>query len=144
GAVAGGTLVRAEDSAECLDYASTVLAAADRDGALELLDEGMTEAHARGSIADFAIAKWSRARVLFMRGDLADAVADSREALASISEWGLESLALLSWVLAHALMEQGRLDEAAAAPGTGEGGPGGRGRPRPPPRRRPGPARGPP
>jgi DNA-binding CsgD family transcriptional regulator/tetratricopeptide (TPR) repeat protein len=118
-AVAGGTLVRAEDSAECLDFASIVLAAADRDGALELLDEGLTGAHARGSIGDFAIAKWSRARVLFMRGDLADAVADSREALASISEWGLESLALLSWVLAHALMEQGRLDEAAAALDTG-------------------------
>jgi DNA-binding CsgD family transcriptional regulator len=118
-AVAGGTLLRAEESAECLDYASLVLAAADRDGVLELLDEGLTEAHARGSISDFAITKWSRARVLLMRGDLADSVADCREALASISEWGLESLALLSWVLAHALMEQGRLDEAAAALDTG-------------------------
>jgi len=117
-AVAGGTLVRAEDSAEFLEYASLVLAAADRDGALELLDEGLTEAHARGSIIEFAAAKWSRALVLLMRGDLADAVADSREALALATGWG-QSLGLLSWVLADALMEQGRLDEAAATLDTG-------------------------
>jgi DNA-binding CsgD family transcriptional regulator len=118
-AVAGGTLLRAENSVEGLEYASLVLAAADRDGVLELLDEGLAEAHARGSIVEFATAKWSRARVLLMRGDLADAAADSREALASISEWGLESLGRLSWLLAHVLMEQGRLDEAAAALDTG-------------------------
>jgi DNA-binding CsgD family transcriptional regulator len=117
-AVAGGTLVRAEDSAEFLHYASLVLAAADRDGALELLDEGLIEAHARGSIVEFATAKWSRALVLLMRGDLADAASDSREALALARGWG-QSLGLLSWVLADALMEQGRLDEAAAALDTG-------------------------
>jgi DNA-binding CsgD family transcriptional regulator len=117
-AVAGGTLVRAEDSAEFLEYASLVLAAADRDGALDLLDEGLTEAHARGSIVEFVTAKWSRALVLLMRGDLADAASDSREALALARGWG-QSLGLLSWVLADALMEQGRLDEAAAALDTG-------------------------
>jgi DNA-binding CsgD family transcriptional regulator/tetratricopeptide (TPR) repeat protein len=114
-AVAGGMLLRAENSAEGFEYASLVLAAADRDGVLELLDEGLTEAHARGSIVDFATAKWMRARVLLMRGDLADAADDSREALASISEWGLGNPGRLSWTLADALMEQGRLDEAAAA-----------------------------
>ena len=55
-----------------------------------------------------------------MRGDLADAVTDSNEALASISQWGdWESFGWLSWVLADALMEQGKLDEAATALETG-------------------------
>jgi DNA-binding CsgD family transcriptional regulator/tetratricopeptide (TPR) repeat protein len=118
-AQAGGTLLEAEHSGEALHCVSIVLAMADREGALELCDDVIAKAHRRGSIVDLASAKKSRAQVFLMRGDLADAVNDSREALVSCAEWGLQSFGWLSWVTADALVEQGRLDEAAAALETG-------------------------
>ena len=118
-AQAGGTLLEAENSGEALPCVSIVLAMADQEGVLELCDDVVTAAHRRGSIVDLASAKKSRAQVFLMRGDLTDAVEDSCQALASCGEWGLQSFGWLSWVTADALMEQGRLDEAAAALETG-------------------------
>jgi len=116
-ALAGGTLLTEQISGAAFVPPCIVLAQADRDEVLAIFEEALAEAHRRGSTSAFAAAKIFRAQTFVLRGDLADAEADAREAFAAGEMWGASarfsghSLAFL----ADALMEQGKLDEAAAA-----------------------------
>ena len=113
-ALAGGTLLKEQTA---FVFPCIVLAQADRDEVLAIYEDALTEAHRRGSTAAFAAAKVFRAQTFVLRGDLAEAEADAREALALGETWATSarfaphSLAFL----ADALMEQGKLDDAAAA-----------------------------
>jgi DNA-binding CsgD family transcriptional regulator len=113
-ALAGGTLLK-EQTAFVLPC--IVLAQADRDEVLAIYEDALAEAHRRGSTSVFAAAKAFRAQALVLRGDLAEAEADAREAFAAGETWAVSarfaghSLAFL----ADALMHQGKLDDAAAA-----------------------------
>jgi DNA-binding CsgD family transcriptional regulator len=92
-----------------------VLAMADLDEALAHYDAALADAHLRGSVSGFAGAKLFRAQTFLLRGDLAESVADSRDAIEARRGWGLSLLDAFTYLLADALMEQGRLDEAADA-----------------------------
>jgi DNA-binding CsgD family transcriptional regulator/tetratricopeptide (TPR) repeat protein len=113
--LAEGTLVRAEISAYPFVVPAQVLAMADLDEVLAIYDEALAEAHRRGSI--FAVTKAFRAQTLVWRGDLAEAETEAREAFAASEAWGTTARfsVLLAAFLANALMEQGKLDVAAAA-----------------------------
>ena len=82
-----------------------------------IYDEALAEAHRRGSIITFATTKAVRAQTFVLRGDLAEAEAEGREAFAAAEAWGTTARAsvYLAANLAEALMEQGKLNEAAAA-----------------------------
>src|SRR5262249_4055744 len=116
-ALAGGTLIRAEMSSAAFVPPCLVLAMADLDDALAVYDDALTEARRRGSIITFATTKTFRAQTYVLRGDLAEAEAEGREAFAAAEAWGTTTRAsvYLAAILAEALMEQGKLDEAAAA-----------------------------
>jgi DNA-binding CsgD family transcriptional regulator len=113
-ALAGGTLLKEQTA---FVFPCIVLAQADRDEVLAVYEDALAEAHRRGSTAAFAAAKVFRAQTFVLRGDLAEAEAEAREAFAAGETWATSarfaghSLAFL----ADALMEQGKLDEAAAA-----------------------------
>jgi DNA-binding CsgD family transcriptional regulator/tetratricopeptide (TPR) repeat protein len=113
-ALAGGTLL-GEQTAFVIPC--IVLAQADRDEVLAIYEDALAEAHRRGSTAAFAAAKVFRAQAFVLRGDLAEAEAEAREAFSAGETWATSarfsahSLAFL----ADALMEQGKLDDAAAA-----------------------------
>jgi DNA-binding CsgD family transcriptional regulator/tetratricopeptide (TPR) repeat protein len=113
-ALAGGTLLREQTA---FVFPCIVLAQADRDEVLGVYEDALADAHRRGSTAAWAAAKVFRAQVFVLRGDLAEAEADAREALAAGKTWATtarflgHSLAFL----AAALMEQGKLDDSAAA-----------------------------
>jgi DNA-binding CsgD family transcriptional regulator len=92
-----------------------VLAMASEDEALDVYDAALAEAHRSGSIVEFAAVKAFRSQALLFRGDLAEAEAEAREALNARREYGLRLLDVYIYLLAEALMEQGRLDEAADA-----------------------------
>ena len=113
--LAQGTLVKAEISAYPFVVPAQVLAMADLDEALAIYDDALAEAHRRGSI--FAVTKGFRAQTSVWRGDLAEAEAEAREAFAASEAWGTTARfsLLLAAFLADALMEQGKLDDAAAA-----------------------------
>jgi DNA-binding CsgD family transcriptional regulator len=89
---------------------------ADLDEVLAIYEDSLAEAHRRGSIFAFAITKIFRAQTFVLRGDLAEAEAEAREALAAGEAWGTTAAFLghSATFLAEALMEQGKLDEAAA------------------------------
>jgi DNA-binding CsgD family transcriptional regulator/tetratricopeptide (TPR) repeat protein len=116
-ALAGGTLVRAEMSSAAFVPPCLVLAMADLDDALAIYDTALTEAHRRGSVITFATTKAFRAQAYVLRGDLAEAEAEGREAFAAAEAWGATTRAsvYLAAILAEALMEQGKLGEARAA-----------------------------
>jgi tetratricopeptide (TPR) repeat protein len=116
-ALADGTLVRAEPSSVAFVAPCMVLEMADLDEALVIFDDALAGAHRRGSILTFATTKAFRAQIFVMRGDLAEADAEGREAFAATDAWGTTARAAvyLAAILAEALMEQGKLDEAAAA-----------------------------
>jgi DNA-binding CsgD family transcriptional regulator/tetratricopeptide (TPR) repeat protein len=117
-ALAGGALVRAaEMSSVAFVPPCMVLAMADLDDALAIYDDALTEAHRRGSIITSATTKTYRAQAYVLRGDLAEAEAEGREAFAAAEAWGTTSRAsvYLAAILAEALMEQGKLGEAGAA-----------------------------
>jgi DNA-binding CsgD family transcriptional regulator len=102
-----------------------VLAMADEEEALALYDAALGHARLSGSVAAFAAAKFFRAQALFLRGDLAEAETDAGEAAAACREWGFHLLDAFIYIQTDALMEQGRLDEAAdvsAEAGLGEPG----------------------
>jgi DNA-binding CsgD family transcriptional regulator len=90
---------------------------ADLDEVLPIYEDAVAEAHRRGSILALAVTKTFRAQTFVYRGDLTEAEAEGREALAAGEAWGTSarSSALLAAFLAEALMEQGKLDDAAAA-----------------------------
>jgi DNA-binding CsgD family transcriptional regulator/tetratricopeptide (TPR) repeat protein len=116
-ALANGTLVRAEVAGAPFVPACTVLAMADLDEVLAIYEDALAEAHRRGSTFAFAAVKVFRAQALVWRGDLGDAETDAREALAAGEAWGASArpAAHAAAFLADALMEQGKLDDAAAA-----------------------------
>jgi DNA-binding CsgD family transcriptional regulator len=117
-ALADGVLVRANVSG-ALFPACTVLAMADLDEALAVYEGLLGEAHRRGSVFALAAAKVFRAQTLVWRGDLGEAEADAREALAGAAAWGASArfAGHANAFLADTLMEQGRVDEAAAVLG---------------------------
>jgi DNA-binding CsgD family transcriptional regulator/tetratricopeptide (TPR) repeat protein len=116
-ALAEGTLVRTEISSAAFVPPCLVLAMADLDDALAIYDDALAEAHRRGSIITFATTKGFRAQTFVLRGDLGEAEAEGREAFAAAEAWGTTTRAsvYLAAILAEALMEQGKLDEASAA-----------------------------
>jgi DNA-binding CsgD family transcriptional regulator/tetratricopeptide (TPR) repeat protein len=117
-ALAEGTLVREDVDSAAFVLAATVLAMADLDEALAVYEDALAQAHRRGSTFAFAITKVFRAQTFVFRGDLAEAEAEGREALAAGEAWGTTARFLgphSAAFLAEALMEQGKLDDAAAA-----------------------------
>ena len=96
--------------------ACTVLAMADLDEVLVIYDDLQADARRRGSTLQFAAAKVFGAQPLLWRGDLVEAEENAREALALADEWGTSARfsGHAAAFLADSLMEQGRLDEAAA------------------------------
>jgi DNA-binding CsgD family transcriptional regulator/tetratricopeptide (TPR) repeat protein len=115
-ALGGGTLIRSDVFGAVVPSA-TVLAMADLDEVLAIYEDALAEAHKRGSTLAFAAVKVFRAQTLLWRGDLAGAEADARDALAAAREWGASARfsGHAAAFLADALIEKGRLDEAAAA-----------------------------
>jgi DNA-binding CsgD family transcriptional regulator/tetratricopeptide (TPR) repeat protein len=115
-ALAGGTLIRS-DVFGAVVPSVTVLAMADLDEVLAIYEDALAEAHRRGSTLAFAAVKVFRAQTLVWRGDLSDAEADARDALAAACAWGATARfsAHAAAFLADALMEEGKLDDAAAA-----------------------------
>src|SRR5262249_24293066 len=93
-ALAGGALVRAaEMSSVAFVPPCMVLAMADLDDALAVYDDALIEAHRRGSVITFATTKTYRAQAYVLRGDLAEAEAEGREALAAAEAGGTTSRA---------------------------------------------------
>jgi DNA-binding CsgD family transcriptional regulator len=116
-ALAEATLVKEALPGATFVLPCMVLAAADQGEVLGIYEEAIGEAHRRGSTLTFAAAKVLRAQAFVLRGDLIDAEAEARDAFAACESWGTSARfsILLGAFLADALMEQGRLDEAAAA-----------------------------
>jgi DNA-binding CsgD family transcriptional regulator len=114
-ALAGGTLVREDVTGAAFVAPCTVLAMADLDEVLVIYEDALAEAHKRGSTFAFAAVKVFRAQTLVWRGDLGEAEAEAREALAAGEAWGASArfAGHSAAFLADALMEQGRIDDAA-------------------------------
>jgi DNA-binding CsgD family transcriptional regulator/tetratricopeptide (TPR) repeat protein len=114
-ALADNELLTAENGGVPFISACMVLAMADLDEALEIYDTALADAHQRGSVFALAAAKIFRAETHLYRGELAEAEVDGREALEACDAWGIDLAA--GWLigyLADVLLEQGKLDEAAA------------------------------
>jgi DNA-binding CsgD family transcriptional regulator/tetratricopeptide (TPR) repeat protein len=116
-ALAGGTLVSQDVTGAAFVAPCTVLAMADLDEVLVIYEDALAEAHKRGSTFAFAAVKVFRAQTLVWRGDLGEAEAEAREALAAGEAWGASARfsGHSAAFLADALMEQGRIDDAADA-----------------------------
>lgn len=114
-ALAGGTLLSANVSGALFPLC-TVLAMADLDEVLTVYEELLADAHRHGSTFAFAAVKVFRPQALLWRGDLQEAEADAREALAAGVAWGTSArfAGHAAAFLADALMEQGKLADAAA------------------------------
>jgi DNA-binding CsgD family transcriptional regulator len=121
-ALADGTILRGDQPAvpypvgAGLVPTSTVLAMADLDEVLTVYEDALAEAHRHGSTLAFGAVKVFRAFALRWRGDLGEVEAEAREALAAGEVWGATARFArhAAAFLADSLMEQGRLDEAAA------------------------------
>jgi DNA-binding CsgD family transcriptional regulator/tetratricopeptide (TPR) repeat protein len=116
-ALADGTLVTGDSPAVGFALPAMAFALADLDDAEVAYHDALAAAHRQGSIVKFAVAKGFRGQTLVWHGELAEAEAECREALAACEAWGSPGRisAHLAAFLADALMEQGRLDDAAAA-----------------------------
>jgi DNA-binding CsgD family transcriptional regulator/tetratricopeptide (TPR) repeat protein len=132
-ALSGGGLLVREDmpailrSGRGLDLrplvlATAVLAAADLDEALDPYEDAIAEAHRSGSILALAEAKGSHLHAFIWRGELIEAEVEGREAVAACEEWG-SPWSFPAAFLADSLMEQGKLDDAAAVLAGIESGP---------------------
>src|SRR5262249_29848309 len=90
---------------------------ADLDEAMAIYDDALARAYREGSVITEAVTKVFRAQTFILRGDLAEAEAEGREANIASETWGTTSrISLyLDAYLAQALMEQGKLHEAVAA-----------------------------
>jgi DNA-binding CsgD family transcriptional regulator len=115
-ALAHETLLKVEDL-EGLFLATLVLAMADSDQALSIYDAAVAEAQRRGSILTMAAAKAFRAQTWLWRGDLADAEGEASEANRAAEAWGTSArfTGVSALYLSDALMEQGKLEDAAGA-----------------------------
>ena len=89
---------------------------ADLDEVLAVYEDLLAEAYRRGSTFTLVAARGFRAQTLLWRGDLTEAEADAREALAAGEAWSVSARfsEYAAAFLADSLMEQGRLDEAAS------------------------------
>jgi DNA-binding CsgD family transcriptional regulator len=98
-------------------YAVDTLSAADRlDAALRLYGEAIDDAARRGLAAQYFLASCCRSTVAFLRGSLADAVADAELCLAAIETNGLESFRPTAVaILARPLIERGEAARAGEA-----------------------------
>ena len=116
-ALAGETLLAGEISPGPAVHACVVLIHADLEDPLRISDVALAEAHQRGSILAFALAKMLSAEALLSRGDLAEAEADGREARDAYEAWGATARfpPLVASFHSEALMEQGKLEDAALA-----------------------------
>jgi DNA-binding CsgD family transcriptional regulator len=114
-ALAEGTLIREDASGTAFVAPCTVLAMADLDEALAIFDDALAEAHRRGSPLAFAAVKVSQ--MLVWRADLPEAEVEAREAIAVGDQWGVSARFAgdAAAFLADSLIEQGKLDAAAAA-----------------------------
>jgi DNA-binding CsgD family transcriptional regulator/tetratricopeptide (TPR) repeat protein len=115
-ALAEGKLLRGDLVGAGLVPTSTVLAMADLDEVLVVYEDALAEAHRHGSTLAFGAVKVFRSLALLWRGDLGEAEAETREALAAGEVWGASARFArhATAFLADSLMEQGRLDEASA------------------------------
>lgn len=114
-ALADGVMIEQINGSEAFFCACLVLMAADLDEVMSILDASLAQAHQHGSVLAFATAKGLRALAWLWRGFPAEAEVDAREAVRAITTAGLElGRPLIGAMLADALMEQGRLPEAAA------------------------------
>jgi DNA-binding CsgD family transcriptional regulator/tetratricopeptide (TPR) repeat protein len=116
-ALAGETLLASEVSPGPGVHACVVLIHADLDDPVRISDAALTEAHQRGSILAFALAKMLSAEALLSRGDLAEAEADGREARDAYEAWGATARfpPLVAAFLSDALIEQGKLEDVTEA-----------------------------
>ena len=114
-ALARGTLLEAEDAGGAFMRACMVLTMADLDEALQMYDAALAATHLHGSVSAFAACKIFRGQAFLLRGELAEAEADGRESLEAREAWGLHLLDAFNYVLSDSLLEQGKLEEAAAA-----------------------------
>ena len=112
--LADGSLIEQANVAAV--YGFLVLTAADVDDAMPpLLDSWVAAAHQRGSLIVYGPAKCYRGLAWLSRGALAEAEADLRDSM-----WMAETTSadigrpIVGAYLANVLMEQGRLDKAAA------------------------------
>jgi DNA-binding CsgD family transcriptional regulator len=113
-AIADGSLVRLANGEGALVCAWLTLLAADDPAALRSLEDAFGQAHHNGSLRALAPAYTFRALGRLWSGQLRDAEADAREAL-RLAETGRVDMdpSFAGAYLADALIEQGRLDEAA-------------------------------
>jgi DNA-binding CsgD family transcriptional regulator len=113
--LADGMLLKQASSSAPFLGGCIVLISADLDEVIPLLDAALAEAHLRGSVSAFGILKSYRALALLSRGALAEAETNAREAMQAIATARVDVFRpLAAAFLADALMEQGRLEEAAA------------------------------
>jgi DNA-binding CsgD family transcriptional regulator len=96
-------------------YGFMVFTAADADDAMSLLDAWVAAAHQHGSLLVYGPAKGFRGLAWLSRGALAEAEMDMRDSMWT-AETASENIGrpIVGSYLADVLMEQGRLDEAAA------------------------------
>jgi DNA-binding CsgD family transcriptional regulator/tetratricopeptide (TPR) repeat protein len=114
-ALADGTLVRLANGEGPLVCGWITLLAADDPAALRSLDAAFDQAHRNGSLRALAPVYTFRALGRLWTGQLRDAEADAREALRLVETGRVDMDPLFAGAyLADALIEQGRLDEAAA------------------------------
>ena len=114
-ALADGILLRAARGGGPLLLATMVVAMADLDEALEIYDQALADAYRRGSLLAFAGAKVFRSQTSLYRGELPEAEGEGREALDACEAWGIElARGTVTGYLADALVEQGKVDAAAA------------------------------
>ena len=116
-ALADGTILRGRCLPEAYVATSTVLAMADLDEVLTVYEDALAEAHRRGSTLRIRCGEGLPRLALRWRGDLGEVEAEAREALAAGRGLGRDGALRrhAAAFLADSLMEQGRLDEAAAA-----------------------------
>jgi len=114
-ALADGTLVRQANGEGPLVCGWITLLAADDPAALRGLDDAFDQAHRNGSLRALAPVYTFRALGRLWTGQLRDAEADAREALRLVETGRVDMDPLFAGAyLADALIEQGRLEEAAA------------------------------
>jgi DNA-binding CsgD family transcriptional regulator/predicted negative regulator of RcsB-dependent stress response len=114
--LADGVLIEHSHSSEALIFGCMVLMAADLDDVMPLFDAWMAWAHRRGSMFGVGVVKCFRGLAWSWRGFLAEAEADLRDAVRAIEATGaLTAQPIARGHLANVLIEQGRLEEAAAA-----------------------------